>query len=551
MKKALFSTLCAAMLAAPLFAQGDVGYCEGGETGAVTTTDVRGHAAQITLSGGIDVDAVWRSGALVAILNRAGASDTDLNNTRAGDDGDSDSFWSPLMTLRLDAYLAKHVSGVIELENSRLRSNISKENDNVQVGVGSADRFEVQVDPFDERGTWGSDANEDLIGGQNIVPTIKQVYIQADEFLAPCLSLKVGIFDEVWDLRGNGNPFFMGLRTDGAEYASIGPVTEAFGSFGQQWAYSNIVGAGGFGLFRDSAEAGGMTMTYKADEHLMFELFTLNLVETGWLHEDEFTYGGRLQYNMPDSPSVIQGFVSVISNDSDHNRMYNVGVGVDYWVDRAEVFGEFIYQTGDYADEGAVFNNTLAGVDGQINQEAWAGYIGVRYNFDVQMHPYFELLGQWITGDNADRDDAGDTNKDFVSYEDNDSLMILEDNLYGLDVDSNYWKIQAELGATHSIMAEDDLRLRLVYAYNELVEAPDRVERTDLQDDRSLEKQLGHEFDVHADWAYSDSLRFGLGAGWLWGGPFWDEVNGFGADVDESSTGESMWMVVVDAQLRF
>ncbi|MEK7866013.1 MAG: hypothetical protein AAB434_04975 [Planctomycetota bacterium] len=551
MKKALFSTLCAAMIAAPLFAQGDAGYCEGGETGAVTTTDVRGHAAQITLSGGIDIDAFWRSDTVNAILNREGASDNALNNTRAGDDSDSDSGWSPLVTLRLDAYLAKHVSGVIELENARLRSNISKENDNVQAGAGAVDRFAVGVDPLDERGTWGTDSNEDQFGSRDMYPAIKQAYIQADEFLSPCLSLKVGIFDEVWDLRGNGNPFFMGLRTDGAEYASIGPVTEAFGSFGQQWAYSNVVGAGGFGLFRDSAEAGGMTMTYKADEHLIVELFTLNLVETGWLHEDEFTYGGRIQYNMPDSPSVIQGFVSVISNDYDHNRMYNVGFGVDYWVERAEVFGEFIYQTGDYADEGAIFNNTLAGADGVIDQEAWAGYIGIRYNFDVQMHPYFEALGQWITGDNGDHDDTGDQNEDFVSYEDNDSLMILEDNLYGLDVDSNYWKLQAELGATHSLCCEDDLRFRLVYAYNELVDSPDMVERFDDQPSRSLEKQLGHEFDMHADWAYSDSLRFGIGAGWLWGGPFWDEDEAFGADTDTSDTGESMWMVVVDAQLRF
>ncbi len=51
----------------------------------------------------------------------------------------------------------------------------------------------------------------------------------------------------------------------------------------------------------------------------------------------------------------------------------------------------------------------------------------------------------------ADETDAGDTNEDFVAYEDNSDLKILEESLYGLDVDSNYWRIQGELtgeGAT-------------------------------------------------------------------------------------------------------
>ncbi|MBI4580322.1 MAG: hypothetical protein HY718_11510, partial [Planctomycetes bacterium] len=359
-------------------------------------------------------------------------------------------------------------------------------------------------------------------------------------------------FDEVWDLRGNGNPFFMGLRTDGAEYASIGPVTESFGVFGSQWAYSNIVGAGGIGLYRDSAEAGGLEFWYTADEHLKVELFTLTLVETGWAHADEYTYGARVLYNMPDSPSMLQGFFSVISNDGDHNRMYNIGAGLDYWVDRAELFGEFIYQWGDYGDEGAVFTSPAAvGVDGQIDQESWAGYIGARYNFDVQMHPYIEALAQWVDGDNGDHDSDGDQNQDFVSYEDNDSLMILEDNLYGLDVDSNYWKIQAELGATHTLCTEDDLRFRIVYAYSRLVDPPDRVELVDTEADRGLDHKLGQEVDVHLDWAYSDSLRFGVAGGVLFTGTFWDDTGGFGADEDEDATSGDMWMVVVDAQLRF
>ncbi|GEM_PF-621516 len=96
-------------------ASGDVGYCEGGETGAVTTTDVRGHAAQITISGGIGIDAVWRSDNLTAVLNREGAATGAVGAAQAGDDGDSVSFWSPMVRLSLDAYMSKHVTGVIEL----------------------------------------------------------------------------------------------------------------------------------------------------------------------------------------------------------------------------------------------------------------------------------------------------------------------------------------------------------------------------------------------------------------------------------------------------
>ncbi len=100
------------------------GYCEGGEAGGASTTDVKGHAAQITICGGIDLDATWRDDGLVAVLNCEGPSGRGIyRDSVDATDSDSDSFWSPLVTLRVDALCSKHVTGVIELENPRLRSD--------------------------------------------------------------------------------------------------------------------------------------------------------------------------------------------------------------------------------------------------------------------------------------------------------------------------------------------------------------------------------------------------------------------------------------------
>ncbi|MEK7867026.1 MAG: hypothetical protein AAB434_10115, partial [Planctomycetota bacterium] len=155
-----------------------------------------------------------------------------------------------------------------------------------------------------------------------------------------------------------------------------------------------------------------------------------------------------------------------------------------------------------------------------------------------------------VDGDDGDHDDDDDENADFVSYEDNDSLMIIEDNLYGLDVDSNYWKAQFNAGIALCLQHEKDLTISLTYAYVENVTDPDRLDLADGAEGFSQAEPLGHEVDVKFLWQYSDSLTFDLAWAGLFEGEFWSS-NG-SVDQDPSQEiGDNMYIISVGATVKF
>ncbi len=534
MRRVLFPGLAVLLAMAPFaFADGH----EGGQPGVVTTNDVRGHAMHITISGGIDIDSVWRDDSLVAVMERDGATGRGFL-----DESDSDSFFSPRVSLRFDAYMSDHVSAVIELNNERLFSDVSS-----------------SIQPGDSLTTfglgWGASANASMFGGgygQNasILLGIQQAYLQVDDFLFEQFSVRFGIQDFVFDLRGNGNATLIGFRPEGAEKAFMSPIQESFSSDGSRYAYRPIGGllggASTLGVYRGEEEAGGLRFTYSADEHLHFDVWTFNLWETGLDHYDEWFYGIMAKYNVPDSPSVITFLWSTTSNDSDNNRIYTIGPGVDYWWDSLEVYGEYYYQWGEYGYSGAL----TGGRDGGIDHESWAGYAGARYNFDMACSPWIDVQYAYVDGDQGDHDDDDDENHDFVSYEDNDSLMILEDNLYGLDVDSNYWKAQFNAGVSLCLQHEKDLTISLTYAYAEVVRTPDRLDLADNTDSLSMAEPLGHEVDVKFVWQYSDSLTFDLSWAGLFDGEFWTSSSGIDQDPSQE-IGDNMSLISVGGTVKF
>ncbi|MEK7866014.1 MAG: hypothetical protein AAB434_04980 [Planctomycetota bacterium] len=542
MRNFMFLGLAIALMVAPALADGPAP-----QAGVVTTTDVKGHALHLTISGGIDIDSVWRDDSIVAVMEREGA----IGRTFF-DNSDSDSFFSPRVNLRFDAYMSDHVSAVIELNNERLftdlESAVQPGNSLTTLGFG-----------------WGASAQASVFGGgyginASTPVTIQQAYIQVDDFLFERFQMRFGVQDFVVDLRGNGNPFLIGFRPEGAEKAFISPIQESYSLDGSRYAYGPIAGAAGQGVYRSEEEAGGIRFTYSADEHLHFDVWTFNIWETGLDHYDEWFYGVMAKYNIPDSPSAIQFLVQNTSNDSDKNQTWTIGPGVDYWWDNLEIYGEFYYQFGDYGYSGALSDGgAISGVDGDIEQEAWAFYLGSRYNFDMSCSPWVDVQYAYISGDQGNHNDDDDENNDFVSYEDNDSLMILEDNLYGLDVDSNYWKVQLNTGVVLSLQNEKDLTISLTYAYAEIVSTPDRLDLPDFATaSRSLAEPLGHETDVKFVWQYSDSLSFDLATAWLFDGEFWasGDNSGFvgagGIDGDDHHRiNDNMFIISVGATVRF
>ncbi|MBI3269825.1 MAG: hypothetical protein HYZ53_12440 [Planctomycetes bacterium] len=609
---------------------------------SVKTGGKNDSAKSITISGEIDFPWVHRNESMNEVLDRSHAWDVDANtdgtttggnNSTGGTDNSvrvyqkddiqpdgtisttalavnnsrgagpinsaPSDFVNPQIRINFDIELAEKVSALISLETKRLDSDPFAGNRGVD---------DTGLSVFETRQDWGSNANKNLVGDENFSLTIGQAYVKVSEFLLQQLSLKIGIQDLKYDLRGNGQCWFMDVRH--SEYAFLSPTTENFGPEGSTYGYSAFnPNSHAAGIFRDEISSpGGAKITFSDGDTLFVDVFAMKTLETrnffgdfndrGVLdknrvnqrrdgetqsHFDEDIYGLNVDYNIPDSKSILNFVTTAFSGDSGSSLIWTVGGGADYFIDALEIFGEIYGQWGTYGNlrgnvNGAAVNNqfgdniarTREARNGQpfgtsldresIDHESWMLHAGLKYTFDMSVKPWVEVSGAYVDGDDGDVDDDDNENNDFVSYENNNETLILEDSTFGLDVDSNYWKIALGLGITASLDHQDDFKWGLTWTYAEVATTPDRVgrttvlnralgvgdannvdSRTDLVD---VDDQLGHELDWRTTWHYSESLSFNFNAGWLIDPEF------FTSDSTYRASGD-MYIITLDTNLKF
>lgn len=512
------------------------------------------NATKITITGEVDLISYWRDEQVNEIIENEYRRNTAQVGIPRVVDYEGDSATALYFRLRFDAELADKVKAVVEFENRLLESVLDG-------GVNSGHEAHQSV--------WGGQ------GGNQFDVHLGEAYIEASEFLWQPLTLKAGIQNLCYDLRKNGRPFFLDVRN--AELAFISPLQESFA--GWYYPQSDLFNSWGAtnrnGYFRDqNREAGGWKMTYQEDA-ITLDVFWMTIMETLSLEQvftpapvnrvrgdrvDEGLFGVNLDYAI-DENSLVRALFAIIANDSWANKVYTLGFGVDYYVlPELELYGELYYQWGQY---GTWIGTGPAAteVEDEIPHGAWAGYIGGKYTFqDIAVKPWLDLSYTYVTGDNADLNGDGslanmepEENNDFVSYENNNATLILENSLLGLDIDSNYWKAQVEGGITFDLMNEADTSLSLLYAYAGLVEEPNRVGlslTTPPTPDLQLNDKLGQEFDIRCAWAYSKSLTFGLNLGWLFNAEFFeaDVPTMHGYAIDDAV---NIFMGTFDVLLKF
>lgn len=474
--------------------------------GSINTDDKPSSAHTITISGDISITGYVRSEELNAatqdlagpgVIAAGGDTDDDLSS---GDNG-----WSPKINIRLDIGLAEKVSAVAEIQTRRYAAS--------------------------------SGAIGNLIGDTIQAYQVGQLYVRVDEFLYQQLSFQLGMQDFKLDLRGNGNAFLIDLRHSELAFAS--PMTENFGPGFPVYANGGVgVPSLAPAVTRvDENDAGGFRMTYNDADTLYLDIFWFQVGESGigafaagggasTGHLDETLYGVNLDYNLDtrgDRRSLINAIFCVFSNDQNANRAYNIGAGIDYWWESLELFAEIHGQFGDYTrlNGSRVTGLASASTGKQIDQKAWGGYVGGKYEFESEYKPWIDLEFWYLTGDDGQ---LTDDNEDFVSLENVNDSMIVESSFLGLDVDSNYWSIKVSGGFTTSIDKPQDFDATLFYGFFSTVEDPDRVALgtgTDSGASRSnIDEEIGSEVDVKFTWRYSESLSFTAAAGFLFNGDF-------------------------------
>ncbi|NUN47954.1 MAG: hypothetical protein HUU15_03890 [Candidatus Brocadiae bacterium] len=433
------------------------------ESGFVPRVDFRIEAA---------LSAVYRSEGVTRILDR-------------DSERDSEGYLAPEAGVQLVAWLPRSASLTLEIRNAPLRANL-----------------------FDHD-TWGTEANRDVPGGgRDYDAFLRRAFVRVDDLFWEQLSVKIGVQDFALSLRRPGDAFFADLLH--SEFALVAPVTEAAAG-GSTYA---LTAPGGtdpatHGLFRDEATPAGARLTWNAFHMslLFVDAFYFTVLEGGADHADERFFGLNADLLVPfteEAPSLVTLVLAGIENDRTGSRIWTVGLGVDLVPgvpEGLDVFAELYWQSGFYGEPAGR----------RVRQSAWAGRAGARVPFaSLPLRPAVEISGCCLTGDRGAPGD--DVNRDFVSYEGIDDALVVESDLHGLDIDSNYLAGRARITAEADVIQKADLRFEVMYAYFRLYREP---ERAGGAADRNPGRRLGHEVDLRVAFDFNEHATLSLFAGAL------------------------------------
>ncbi|MBI4711745.1 MAG: hypothetical protein HY762_00300, partial [Planctomycetes bacterium] len=292
----------------------------------------------------------------------------------------SDFIWTPLVTLNLGADVGDKILAFVQLQNRRL--------DNTALGTA---------------------ANVDFLGGDNTELAVEQAYIKIEKLISDDLTLTYGAQNLKFTLRKDEGGFFLDvLKSENL----AAPITEANGYRG-------------FPLPKNTTEFAGFKFDYGSLSKANYDatLFWGIASETGVAHADEKLMGLAARYKLPggkDERDVLHGSYTIIAQNAARLNIHTIGLGVEYFssMPNLELYGEYYTQSGD--------------LDANVALDASAYRIGAKYDFKQKMAPYVDVSYWFLSG-------GGDatTSNNFYSYENVQSSLILEDNVFGLDLDSN------------------------------------------------------------------------------------------------------------------
>ncbi len=432
---------------------------------------------KITISGEFSFSLVGRNDELFeaalgdAVTGNPGAPLVPSSATGSG----GEVFFDPMITLNMEFELANRLSAFVQLETQffELRNRAG--------GVLGVDR--------------------DL--------EVEQAYIRWENaFNQDNLDFQFGIQDFRKDFTQNGNPFLVDVAHSESPFNNPAVRPADFGT-----PQSSSSGSPGI------QEAAGAYAAYNWGESMVdFWYFTLS--ETFRKNSDDVMFGASLEHDYGDSGHA--GLILMVLQNSGSTYLWTLGGGgYGSLADGAvKVYGEFYAQAGDYARQ----------LGRRVKQqEAFAGYAGLRFFLpgNEDSEPFIDVSYWEVTGD-----DNGDdfVNEAFVSLENNNDTIVVEDGYYGLDIDSNYraFKVKGGFTPANNITFEALYGLFFLQDNNGLADA-----RPNSDPDR-----IGSEIDFRLNYRPADNVLFQLRTGWLVDG----DALGFSRDIN---------ITVLEARITF
>ncbi|MFH1231928.1 MAG: hypothetical protein V1709_10585 [Planctomycetota bacterium] len=421
----------------------------------------------------------------IPMISRDSGVNSVLDGVTTPGSQDGDTIWSPLITLNFGIDVGDKITSLVQLQNRRLNT-----------GVGTA-------------------ANVDFLGNNNIDPAVKQAYVKFEKFVTQDLNFTYGLQNLKFALRESDGAFFLDTGNASPNFVN-GLLTEPNGAV---WRRS-----------KSANEFGGFRFDYGSLKNSNYQgtLFIGKITETATgvdqLHNDNQINGAIAWYKLDDD-KVFNAIVTQMLNAKNESNIQTIGVGANYGgaIQNLGLFGEFYTQSGDATKT--------------MKQAATAFQAGAHYDVKHDLKPYVELSYWLLSGGGT-----ASKNENFVSLENVKSTMILEDNVFGLNLDSNYTAIKVETGITTKVDIDKDgtseeLKVKLLIGQFSLTDQPTGM--TGVSD------KLGTEVDLVGTLQFNPSVGFTLGYATLSGGKFFTDPLTYNAD------SSSMRMIIFCTNLKF
>jgi hypothetical protein len=186
-----------------------------------------------------------------------------------------------------------------------------------------------------------------------------------------------------------------------------------------------------------------------------------------------------------------------------------------------ELFFEIYFQNGTISKTAA----------GDLDAGGIAFEFGVKYAFDMKMHPWFELKITSLSGD-SDQSATDDEVDAFVGYGYNDDLMIVFNPFFGLYWYTNFLGILLSGGADFSLGGgTDNLHVKFVLG---ILKTNEDVRNSFVPTETT--DKLGNELDIIVTYDYSKQVQLILSIGMLFGSEVLEFLSGGSADADSADS---------------
>jgi hypothetical protein len=459
----------------------------------------------VTVSGNVDLDYVWRSQEITTFTD----SFTGLKNgTGNPQDGHAENTFEGYLAVRFNVDLNDKVAALIEIGTKRVDGGVI-------LNWGNATANPIQL---------------------------REANVTVGDLLTPGLNLGVGISGWTFDIRGRGNSFaFDPHHSQSFAGAStfVAPLTAATGINLKTTQDNNLTLAARAG-FPEELEPVGFWLNWNAGNiPLTIDLVALPAaIEGGPPSADEALYAIDAWYRLEsgDLKARIGAILAVVTLPPIDAEIWTLGGGADIKMmnDSLEFWGQFYVQFGHAGYNLATNPGSTATAGG------WAADFGAQYR--IPNNPIW--FGGGFSYRSGDNDTGTDKHVDsFLSYENVNDLMILEDMYLGLDWDTNYWAFKLNGGIALSIPpGKENLRIDGIVGITRTAES--------VAFAAGSTRALGDEIDGRVTWVLTKQAELHFGLGFLFSSKVLERsMDDAGASTSKSKSRAIEY--VLGADLRF